>query len=550
MASAAVCVLLLALLLPGLGYRHLWQDEIETAERARTILESGLPRVVDASGMASLNAGGKELEEGTLHRYTPWAQFYWAAWGLKLSRSLGLNSDAGVRFPFVLAHAAAATALAGGLTAFGALGPVSAAGISLVWGLESIRLLHNRTARYHALIDLLVVAGLLAVGALRGSALWARPLLFIVIFLLPQVQTLGGSLFSLLLAAGAAHVLWRKQVQARRGAWVRDCLKSLALPGFLSLAVLLVLCRPWASTWGRLDGPSLKSLRDVGGSMIPLLFWSGSGFWLRRRGERGLARVIFWAVGLSVALTALAESHPQSQPRYYLAFGILGFFWPLALGWGGLPVRARQRYWTSVLAALCFSELVLWALPVFINDQTRVHTHAPLQGLRLVLHDRDEARRGARQPLRQALDMMRQGEGPVLIDYVPQFVNWYLPGREPALMPDPVYRGRANGDNPVWDRPRQRPAWHLWYPKFGSGTWECKPGCDFHVEGDDWAAGRYTLVSREMGRQEMCVARTWATQQWNNAPFMNLRASAFQPQGQEDGPLVLARPCRFLAAAR
>jgi len=54
-----VAVVVFALTSRGLEYRFLWQDELDTAERARTICESGVPRVIDESGVASVSVGGQ-----------------------------------------------------------------------------------------------------------------------------------------------------------------------------------------------------------------------------------------------------------------------------------------------------------------------------------------------------------------------------------------------------------------------------------------------------------------------------------------------------------
>jgi hypothetical protein len=64
----------------ALDYRTLWQDEVETAERARTVLESGVPRVIDRSRELSVNWGGYDLDGGSVHRYNTWGQFISRRW--------------------------------------------------------------------------------------------------------------------------------------------------------------------------------------------------------------------------------------------------------------------------------------------------------------------------------------------------------------------------------------------------------------------------------------------------------------------------------------
>ncbi|MCB0421858.1 MAG: hypothetical protein KDD61_12735, partial [Bdellovibrionales bacterium] len=64
-----VALLLFSFMNLGLGYRHIWQDEIETAERARSILFYGIPKTIDPEGRVSVNTSGAELENSDLHRY-------------------------------------------------------------------------------------------------------------------------------------------------------------------------------------------------------------------------------------------------------------------------------------------------------------------------------------------------------------------------------------------------------------------------------------------------------------------------------------------------
>src|SRR5688572_6718010 len=75
--------------LQGLGWRHLWVDEVDTAERAKAILAHGYPRLVDEHGHLSLNTAGQELEGGETHRFYPWGQFYVAATGLGVGNIVG-----------------------------------------------------------------------------------------------------------------------------------------------------------------------------------------------------------------------------------------------------------------------------------------------------------------------------------------------------------------------------------------------------------------------------------------------------------------------------
>jgi hypothetical protein len=541
-AFLAVFLSLAGVLLPGLGSRHLWVDEVETAERARSVLETGLPRVIDGAGNPSLAAGGRELEEGNLHRYTPWLQFYAAAGGLAVARQIGASPDLGVRLAFALSHAGAAGALAAGLVRFGGLAPLPAAALAGSYGLGSVRLLHDRSARYHALLELSTALGLLALGALRQSRAGAGLGLAAILLALPHVHTLGGGLLDLVLAGGALHVL-----RARGGPWLGRTAWLVALPGAASLLALLALTRPWGGGWYHWRLPPFWSLRDLQGIAFPLWVWSASALFAWRHGAVS-GRTALLGAGMAALLLVLLDCNSISQPRYYLALSAPAFFWPLALGLEGLSARAQRGLWAGLFAALGVAELAIGPLSPPLPAKAHIrHQHAPLQGLRLALHDT----RPLRQPLSEALDAIRAGAGPVLIDYVPPLANWYLPGRPVALMPDPTFQRPRNRANPLWSRPRSWPAWHLWYPHLGSGLWSCRPDCDFDVAALDLERGEYDLFSRSLGRRErFCVVQTWPTNRWNNAPFMNLRRSAFRPAGRAREPLVLARPCASLASPR
>ena len=196
---------------PGLGYRTLWADELETAERARSIVESGLPKIFDSAGNLSVSSAGKEIEEGLLHRYTPWLQFYVGAAGIEFGRRFGLASDTGVRLPFIILHAATSGLIARGLVAGLSIGALPAIGIATLYGLGSVRLIHARTARYHALTDFLFIAAWIVFGKIRrrrrlspgaSASAGMTVLLGVILIALLHTQTLvgilGASIFSLL----------------------------------------------------------------------------------------------------------------------------------------------------------------------------------------------------------------------------------------------------------------------------------------------------------------------------------------------------------------
>ena len=133
---------------------------------------------------------------------------------------------------------------------------------------------------------------------------------------------------------------------------------------------------------------------------------------------------------------------------------------------------------------------------------------------------------------------------PVLFDYTPQYANWYLPDHPIALMPDRFFRRGLNRDHEIWSLHVEMPRWHLWYPAFGSGIWACLDACDFAAEDYDPLTHQYILRSNFLNRQQpMCPVRIWPTHHWNNSPFKNLERSAFRPEGDASGILLLAEPC-------
>lgn len=540
-------LLVLAFSLPGLGSRHLWQDEVETAERARTILESGYPRVIDESGTPSLNVGGMELEDGAAHRYTPWLQYYAAAAGLWGAETLGASRDAGVRLPFALSHAATSGLVSWSLLAFGGASVWVANAVGLALGSQSIRLLHNRTSRYHALLDLLVATGILGLAAYRNDRRWGLPLVSIPILLLPHVHTLAGSLLSLLLGFFCLMLVVTKAGDEALSSRLVTFALWVALPGLVSLVGLLLLTRPGAREWDWWRPPNLRSLRDLPGLTYALVFWLLGVLWTGRRAPRSLALWSAGGLGLAIAVLSWLERFPFSQSRYYFALVLIGLLWPVIYGLDWAAAAPRRWLYRALLLFCLLPELFAWLLPTTRIGNPEKHWFYPFQGIRVVARDASSGFASREQPLEQAIRMVREQaapDDPVLFDYVPQFANWYLPGHPIALMPDPHFRGGFNADHPIWSRPLVMPEWHIWYPSYGSGVWRCLDQCDYQALHYQEKTGRYQLRSRHLDRSvAMCTIRAWKTHHWNNAPFMNLLPSALRPAGATSGRLVLARPC-------
>jgi hypothetical protein len=533
----------------GLGYRHLWQDEVETAERARTILESGYPRVIDRSGALSVNTGGRELEDGVAHRYTPWLQFYAGAAGLQAARWLGLSDDAGVRLPFVTAHAIEGAVLAFGLHRLGGLPLPFSLAAAAAFSLHTVRVVYNRSARYHALLDLFALLGLCGLGALRKGRRAGGWLVAASCFLAPQTHTLGGAYVAIVLTYLTLVLSDPPDGTTPLGARLRRVLLLCVVPGAATLALLIALVRPLRQTaWGgiRLAHAKGQSLIDVPGVDYALAFvavYAAACLLCRDRG-----RALRYALLLPLcAATLLAlDCVPLSQARYYLSTPLLLCGSLLAIGLPDkVPPRLRRAVWASVCAIPLLCEVLLGRYARF---DVRTLPFPPLQGVRLALSDVDRQRDGMVQPLREVLSTIRQLGRPgdaVLIDYVPQFVNWYLPGFTPALVPDPTLKTPLNQDQPLWRTPPPMPEWHLWYANWQGGFWTCLNQCDFSATGYRADRSEYTLRSRWRGEEvRMCVVKRLGASPHNNAPFMMFLDQSFGTRGPQAKTLVLARRCR------
>jgi hypothetical protein len=547
---ALAAVVVFALTSPGLGHRHLWQDEVETAERARTILESGYPRVIDRSGALSVNAGGREVEEGVAHRYSPWAQFYWAAAGLAGARALVASPDAGVRMPFVAAHAATSGLVSFGLSAVAGLSPAASAAVAVAFGVQTVRVVHDRTARYHALLDLFVVAGLVGVGLLGRRPGTGRALVALAVFVLPQIHTMAGATFALAIGVAATASLLQSSGEAGGTARaVRQVALFVAAPGLLTLALLLILTRPWAqSAWGSFGHGKFRSARDLVQVGYAILAGLGALAFLVFRRHRRQAVVLGATLAVLVVALRLMDLHPFSQPRYYLATAFFGLLWPVYAGLDGFGARERRLLpWLLALVVL-LPDLVLGPACRHTFDEkdpTRAIAFRPFQGVRLAWAD--AAAGSTPQPLHAALEYVREHgrpDDPVLVDYAPQFANWYLPGHPIALMPEATARTPLNERSRIWEAPLAWPRWHVWYFDLAGGQWMCEGKCDYTVSERKTEEGTYVLSSKRLGRSEkMCLVAHFQTEKWLNAPFRMLAREAFRPQGAGTETLAVAVPC-------
>jgi len=417
----------------------------------------------------------------------------------------------------------------------------NAVGVAL--GIQSVRIVHNRTARYHAALDLLAVLGMASLGGVRRRQRWAWPCLAAAILLLPLTHSISGSAFSVSLGFSAALIL-AQQMSWRSLEYRRLILAFVVLPGLIAGVTILALSRPWAQSMGQdLQWPGITAVRDFNGILYAFLFPLGLGIWaLRWGGARRLGKSYLWAWGFLLLAVMLVDIHSYTRPRYFLSIPLMALLWPVAFGLDGLTVRAKKGIrWVVLLLALA-PELGLGR--IVMSGETAFD---PLQGLRLVWDDARKQSQVTHQPVHEAIGWLREHAAPtdpILFDYTPQYVNWYLPDRPIALMPDRFFRRGLNEKHEIWTRPIEMPRWHLWYPGFGSGIWACLNECDYRSEDYDPQTHRYTLHSAHLDQSRpMCPVKIWATHHWNNSPFKNLERSAFRPEGDDSGILLLAEPC-------
>ncbi len=522
----------------GIGYRHLWQDEVETADRARTILQSGVPRTIDADGNVSVNAGGLEIEEGTLHRYTPWGQFYFAAGGLFAARALGVEKDAAVRMPFVAAHAAAAGMMTYSLSAFAALPTPWSAAFSIGISMLTPRLLYNRTARYHALLDLMLMIGLVGIGGIRTRRPWAPAAVAASVLILPHVQTFAGSLLALLVAAGTLFVLSEQETE--RKAAIRKFLIIAVVPGLVSLVLLLWLIRPaMHQFWGLpRDFDLMRALKTGRAAVYSLGFLAALGFYClapKHTAKERNAGIFFFSCIIAVLLCVfMIDKYPFSQMRYYLSVPLFALFLPVVAGFGLARVGNPPWVW------------LFFAFFAF-TPEFAAGNHKYFQGVRIVLSDWERARRGDKQPLHEAVEHIKingREKQRVLFDYVPQFANWYLPEFRIALMPDARMMTPLNKDNPIWREKIEMPDWHVWYPFWGSGVWPQRDTCDFTARNVSADRKFYELYSKRLNASHrMCVEKVWRVNILNNAPQEEYSSDAFSESGVGEDIMVLGRAC-------
>ncbi|MBC7385505.1 MAG: hypothetical protein H7301_04975 [Cryobacterium sp.] len=535
----------------GLGYRTLWQDEVETAERAKSVAAVGVPRTIDPQGQWSVNTGGKEIEEGDLHRYTPWGQFYVGAAGIKLGELVGLDRDTAIRIPFFFLHAAASGMIAVSLPAVIAVSSVEAMGVAALYGFNSVRILHARTARYHAVTDFFFLWAWIFYGWFRRSArdrskLRKNGLLLASLSVCIGILLFTHTLFGMLAFGLFSGLVFIEFPRLKRTYFF--LLLNIALLGALSLLV-----RPWLQTaiWGELSFQlPFRSLRSWFHVSFSLFFFLATfPYFLGRRSEPRandptwkrevfLGAVYFLLILIGVRIL---DFQPFSQPRYYLPLIGACLFWPLAFG--------QSHWWKTREAGRAFlcSVCVMLVVVEFTGDPR------PYQGVRLALWDawmnHFEGAERKEQPMREAFALLKATAKPgdaVLMEYVPQLVNWYAPEFKPALVPDAATLSTLGRLNPrVASMPITAPDYHLYYSAGGfNAFWICVGYCDMSIRPDATDPNAYFVHSKALDRDfRFCMMKSWRTHLWNNAPYTNYGSEALTPEGRYASVLSLAKRC-------
>jgi 4-amino-4-deoxy-L-arabinose transferase-like glycosyltransferase len=309
----------MAVMLPCLGDRYLWQDEAETALLARSVLSKGVPTAYDGRNIVS-QEGRQEFDpENYIWFWTPWLQHYLAAASFAL---FGTESTAAARLLFALLGVA--TVLLTYRLAWAVSGDRLTARLAALLLVLSVPfLLHMRQCRYYAPACFSTVWLLLAYVRLVQGRRWA-PLGFVLAaFALFQSNYIT---LTVVLLATALHFAL---VQRDRRRW-----KALVC----SYGSTLLLVAPWAYFFMRRTSVAVsfdyvRSIKSLGFALysinryvFPLvLLLVPIALWLRRGAgdDDGTARALVRNASLPALTTAvcvilLAIVMPLLFFRYYV----------------------------------------------------------------------------------------------------------------------------------------------------------------------------------------------------------------------------------------
>jgi hypothetical protein len=245
----------------------------------------------------------------------------------------------------------------------------------------------------------------------------------------------------------------------------------------------------------------------------------------------------FFLLG-AIATTGILDIYSYSQTRYYLPLSTLALFWTYAVLIQEYSVKQR-KFWSVLL-------LLFILLPdVYLGARRKDGPFPPFQGLQVIYHDFQTGFLKT-QGLHQAFEEISKDpqKHPVLVDYVPQFANWYVPGFPIALMPDATSKTKLNSENPIWNQDRSAFFWHVAYLDLPMRLWNCSNHCDYQIENLNLEAKTYELrIHSQQKSIAMCIVKRWKSTLWVNAPFRLLTPSAFEATGNGENLLGLSRPC-------
>ena len=94
--------------------------------------------------------------------------------GIQVGKFFSWDREFSARFPFVVSHGLTSGIIAFSLNRFGGLSFLASNLAAGFYGMQSIRIVHSRTARYHSLLELFLSLGLLFIGFLKELALTHR----------------------------------------------------------------------------------------------------------------------------------------------------------------------------------------------------------------------------------------------------------------------------------------------------------------------------------------------------------------------------------------
>lgn len=508
----------------GLSVRHLWQDEVETAERAKSIINNDFifkfPLVIDDKDNLSLNTLGAEVSDSKYHLYTPIVNFYIHAFFLNFFPN---KPEFSLRLPSVLFHSMTSGIITYGTLTLASLSPFSSISLGVLYGLNSVRLAFNRTARYHGLNDFMFIFGLLF--------LFNRPILTsIILAVLIQVNPLSGFMvsgifFFLFIFLG---LIKNKHDNGRLVELsyltliyqIKEGIKKILIIPFFSTLLFLFMYEPWKLSRYfpypyALDFSFLfnKIYLPYIISLVFIVFVLNKSRWIF---NSSILLILLVLSGLPSSLSIF------SNFRYYLWIILL----PVFFVW----ISNKKIIQTSFVTAIT----------LIIVEILMIHADSPYHMVRVIYNDYLWEKQGLSQPLHEAFRELEKVDGSIFVPLVPQFVNWYLGRLNPALIPDPIYKNHLFNEFEYVSEAD----YHLWYTSHPF-NWFCQEYCDAQVLDFSIEDKNYNLKLNSHNKIiKYCIVGKWLTDHFNNSPMSLLGSGAFEPEGAHLGYLVLGRNCK------